>query len=262
MTPEDIQNQLENRSPEDMERLAFLGTLAEGLAHEIRNPLSTINVNLQLLKEDWKDPETEREEMTVERIKSLLDETERLEEVLNNFLQFAQGKDLELEDLDLNSYLDEILELFEAEAEKSNITIQREYASGLPLVSIDPAQFQQAIVNVFRNTKEALEETGGEMVVRTEERSDGSVRCAIEDNGEGIPPEKLDKVFEVYYSTKKGGSGLGLPIAKRLVQEHGGHIDIVSQEGEGTTVTIVLPPAESEESVSETTRMTSDTNHE
>lgn len=242
MTPEDVREQAESGDIDrEMERLAFIGTLAEGLAHEIRNPLSTINVNLQLLKEDWKDADGEKETQTVERVEMLLDETNRLEEVLNNFLQFAQGMDLELEDVDLNGFVRDLVNFYKPETDQENIEMATDLESTLPLVSIDTSKFRQAIENILKNALQELQEKGGTITIGTRTVDEDRAELFIKDNGSGIPPEKLDKVFEVYYSTKKGGSGLGLPIARRIIKEHGGSVQIESTINEGSTVRVRLP---------------------
>ncbi len=232
----------------NVDRLAFIGTLAEGLAHEIRNPLSTINVNLQLLKEDWEQPETEREQKSYERIRRLLNEIEHLEEILNHFLQFARGLDLQLEDLDINSFLEELIEFIEPELNEEHISLEQDLEQGIPLISIDPGKVRQALVNIIKNAREAMSDRDdGELLIQTRSTEDDQVRISIRDNGHGIPEEHLESVFEVYFSTRKGGTGLGLPIARRIIQEHNGTIDIHSEEEGGTCVDIELPPAISEQ---------------
>jgi len=233
---------------QEIDRLAFIGTLAEGLAHEIRNPLSTINVNLQLLREDWAPPETEREQKSFERIEQLLNETEHLEEILNHFLQFARGLDLQLEDVDINSLLEDLLELVEPELEKEGIDLDRTFEQGLPLVSIDRNKFRQSLINVIKNAREAMSNRdNGRLELMTRTTDQQHVMITIRDNGHGIPEDQLDSVFEVYFSTRKGGTGLGLPIARRIIEEHGGTIQVRSDEDDGTCVDIKLPPARTEQ---------------
>ncbi len=247
MIPEEMKEKEIDRSENEIDRLAFIGTLAEGLAHEIRNPLSTININLQLLKEDWEQPETEREQTSHERVQCLLNEIDHLEEILNHFLQFARGLDLQLEDLDINSFLDEFLDVLEPELDRENIELERSFEQGIPLVSIDRNKFRQCLVNIIKNAREAMaDRQDGELRVWTRTSEDGSIRITIRDNGEGIPGENLENVFEVYFSTRQGGTGLGLPIARRIIEEHDGTIDVRSDGEEGTCVEISLPPARTE----------------
>lgn len=197
------------------------------------------------MKEDWEPGENERERKSLQRIENLLEETERLEETLNDFLKFARGFDLELQDEAINQVIEEYLEFFGPEARKENVDITCDFATGLPLVSIDVSAFRQAILNVLRNALEAMKPSGGDIIVRTMKQGE-HVCVEVEDNGDGIDQERLEKVFEVYYSTKKGGSGLGLPISRRIIQEHDGTIQIDSTRGEGTLIRIALPPADVE----------------
>jgi len=222
------------------DRLAFLGRLAGGLAHEIKNPLSTMTVILQLLKEEWAGAESSRERRTQQRIDLLLMEVHRLEGILNDFLRFARGPQRELTEVDVNSVLQEILDFVEPETTRFGIRTLYQAAPDLPLCRLDRDLFKQALFNVIINAQHAMEEGGGELLVKTSRQGDAA-RIQITDTGCGIPADALGKVFDVYFSTKRRGTGLGLPTARRFIEEHGGTIDVESEEGKGTAVTVMLP---------------------
>ncbi|MBI2195214.1 MAG: two-component sensor histidine kinase [Planctomycetes bacterium] len=221
------------------ERLAYLGALAGGLAHEIRNPLSTINLNLQLLLEDWENVEGERGRRARRKLEVIQKEAKRLEEILNDFLRVVRGEELKLEEHDLNDVVEEILDLITPAVRSENIQIRRGLSTGLPRIRFDQALLKQAIINLFKNAREAMG-GGGELIVRTA-RSGDHLRVDIADTGPGIPPEKQERIFRPYYTTKKAGTGLGLASTKRIIEEHGGDISFTSEVGKGTNFTIRLP---------------------
>ncbi len=220
------------------EREALVGTIATGLAHEIRNPLSTLTMNLQLLLEDWKDPITDREVKGAKKLEVLLRETRRLQGVLNSFLEFAAGHQLKRERIDLNDMLAELLDFMQPQADHAKIRLKREFAD-IPRLDADPRLLRQAILNILINAQEAMP-TGGDVILRTSAEG-GSVRLAISDNGPGIPAENMDRIFQIYFSTKPSGTGLGLPIARKIVEEHKGSLAVSSAPGGGTTFTLSLP---------------------
>lgn len=223
-------------------RLAFLGSLAAGLAHEIKNPLSTMTITLQLMKEDLKDGESSREKRIRKKIEILEHEVRHLGEVLEDFLRFARGHKLNLEPRDVNRILEEVIDFIYPEATRRGIEIRFFFDNRIPLVAIDKKHFKQALLNLFINAQQAMEKTerGKELLIRTT-LEENSLRIDITDTGEGIPKERLGRIFEVFYSTKKGGTGLGLPTARRIVEEHGGTFALQSEVGKGTNISISLP---------------------
>jgi signal transduction histidine kinase len=223
------------------ENLAFIGTLAGGLAHEIRNPLSTLNINLQLLKEDWDNPITSKEQRGVKRIEGLLRESRRLEQILSDFLRFAGRYQLQREPRNVNAVIEEILDFMGPEARQRRIAVRKELDAAIPLLPLDPDYFKQALINLVRNAQDAMP-GGGDLTVRTH-RNKRAVQIDVIDTGVGIPPENLDKIFQVYFTTKAGGSGLGLKIAKRIVEEHDGTMEVASAPGRGARFSIHLPMA-------------------
>ena len=238
--------ELEARARES-ERLAFVGALASGLAHEVKNPLSTLRLNLQLLEEDLATGEGAGIGTMRSRARVLRQEAERLNEVLNDYLRFARRRQLQLKPTNLNDVLDELLEFVRPEAISRHVQLHHHLEPTVPTALLDVNLMKQALLNTIVNAFEAMPE-GGELIVQT--TTDGStITTTLTDTGEGIPSEELDNVFRVYYSTKKTGTGLGLPTARRIVQEHGGDLVLQSEAGRGTRVIIELPvrrgPAES-----------------
>jgi signal transduction histidine kinase len=231
-------------------RLTFLGTLAGGLAHEVKNPLSTISLNLQLLKEDWQDAESPRELRTLKRVDILQREIDRLEKIVNDFLHFARGFSLETRAGKLNDLIQELIDFLTPEANKKDIRITPYLVPGLPEVLMDWNYIQKALLNIFHNAFQALEEVDPaqrEVMVRTR-RVTGGVEVEITDTGPGIAPEVRDKIFQVFFSTKKGGTGMGLPTVRRILEEHDGSINVISDIGKGTSFVFFLPAAGSGDS--------------
>ncbi len=221
------------------ERLAFFGTLAGGLAHEIKNPLSTMNINLQLLKEDIQSMVGDNSKRASHKIQALQREAQRLEEILNDFLRFARGQKLELKTEDMNEVLDEVVDFVTPKLKQKNILMLKSYDAYLPLCRVDKNLIKQAILNVIINAEQAMAH-GGELMVRTA-RDKKYIQIDITDTGTGIPKDNVDKIFQIYFSTKKTGTGLGLPTTKRIIEEHKGTIAVQSEEGKGTNFSIRLP---------------------
>lgn len=217
----------------------YLGTLAQGLVHEIRNPLSTFSVNLQLLQEELEDGLNGKALNTKKRINTLQKEVQRLEEVLSDFLRFAREEKLELKEHDVNRLLDEVVDFIAPEAKKNNILIERDYGPNLPSSLIDATLIKQALFNIIINAQQAMP-NGGRLYIRTLLRG-RDIQIEIRDTGVGIPRASFDKIFQVYYSTKKRGTGLGLPTVKRIVEGHGGTVAVESEEGKGSNFVVRLP---------------------
>ncbi len=220
------------------EQGALVGTIASGIAHEIRNPLSTLRMNLQLLREDWADPITEREQKGLKRIDVLLRETGRLESVVSDFVRFASGHALRLQKTDLNDLAGELLDFLAPQAERARIRLHRDFARPLPLVDADPNLIRQAVLNLLVNAQQAMP-SGGDLAIRTAENG-RFVRLSVRDSGPGVPAEHRERIFNLYFSTKPGGTGLGLPMVRKIVEEHGGAVEVESEPGRGATFTICL----------------------
>ena len=233
----------------ESDRLAFLGQLAAGLAHEIRTPLSTLQANLQLLQEDFEEPRDDRERRALQRLTLLLKETARLEEILNDFLRFAAGHKLENRPTDLNRVIGEVLEFVTPEATQKKVRVLKSLGD-MPKVSVDGNLFKQALLNLVMNAIQAMP-NGGELIVKTCKWRDFA-QVDVIDTGTGMSAETAAKCFDVYYSTKKTGTGLGLPTARRIVHEHDGTLTVTSEEGKGSCFTIRLPVNGGEEAVART----------
>ncbi|MFQ5957469.1 MAG: nitrogen regulation protein NR(II) [Candidatus Brocadiales bacterium] len=217
----------------------YLDTLALGLAHEIRNPLSTLSVNLQLLEEEIGDNTDAQRAAVRNRIQGLQRAVQRLEEVVSDFLRFAHEERPKFAEYDVNKVVDEVIDFAAPEAQKNNIAIDRCYEHALPLISLDATLIKQALLNMIINAQQAMPE-GGKLSIRTA-RKNGWIQIEVADTGIGIHKSNFDKIFEVYFSTKKKGTGLGLPTVKRIIKDHGGTIFVESKEGKGSNFVVQLP---------------------
>ncbi|MBX7165706.1 MAG: sensor histidine kinase [Pirellulales bacterium] len=224
-----------------LDRYTEIATLAGGLAHEIKNPLSTIRLNLELLAEDFADAETPRERRALAKIRTVERECQRLQNVLDDFLNFAKLRNLKLEPSDLNEQVLKLWDFFRPQAEECKIELVPYLASDLPPVLLDREVFRAALLNLVINAQQAMP-AGGQLMVRTQ-RTDEGVVLQLIDTGVGMSAETAARVFEAFFSTKPGGSGLGLPTTRRIVEAHGGTIAVQSEPGRGTQFTLTLPPA-------------------
>ncbi|MFQ5669342.1 MAG: nitrogen regulation protein NR(II) [Acidobacteriota bacterium] len=225
------------------DRLAYVGTLAAGLAHEIRNPLSAMKLNLQMMEAGWQSGGVaEHEKEVLDLLRETRVEVDRLGSLVTSFLSYARPARLERKPVDLNRIVRDTLHFLRADAEKRKVRTEMSLSPGLPPVSLDEKQVRQAIMNIVRNAMAALESNGGGTVrVTTSRNGSGMLNLAIEDDGPGIPGERLARIFQVFYSSRPGGTGLGLPIAQRVVEGHGGRIEVESAEGSGTRFTLMFP---------------------
>jgi PAS domain S-box-containing protein len=227
----------------ESERLNALTLLAAGVAHEIGNPLNSLDIHLQLLgRKLRKLPPGERKPLE-EHLATARGEIQRLDGILKQFLQAVRPTLPRRERQDIHELLHETLRLLEPELEARKIAVELDLAENLPPAEVDGGQFQQVFYNLLRNAYQALPATGGRIAIRSR-ANDFEYVISIEDNGIGISPEHMGAIFEPYRTTKSSGSGLGLLIVRRIIREHGGEIAIESQEGLGTRVVIHLPRAE------------------
>jgi signal transduction histidine kinase len=221
------------------ERLAYVGTLASGLAHEIRTPLNAIQMNIDLLAEELDAVTPDRRETFAKRVDRIGREARDLKRTLDAFLQFARPPKLQSTPLDIEMFLSELIEFFEPEAVKHQVAIVKEFQKGLYPVPIDPQQFGQVVLNLLTNAREAIE-SHGVIVVRASQ-TDSSVEIEIEDDGGGVKPDNEGQIFEIFFSTKEHGTGLGLGIARRIVEEHGGTLTLENHPGKGACFVVSLP---------------------
>jgi signal transduction histidine kinase len=249
--PEEHGDERAPQAPKREDRAHFLSRLAEGLAHEIKNPLSTMSINLALLQEEWeragavrnpRSPElTPREERSLKRIRTLQREVQRLEHILEQFLHYARGERVNKRPEDLSRIVRELLDFVEPEDTRAHIRHHVQLPLGLPLVLVDEAQIKQAVLNLLVNARQAMAQ-GGELIVRMR-RIANQVELSVTDTGMGMSSEALERCFEEYWSDKKGGTGLGLSTARRIIEEHGGTIEVLSEPGRGTSFSVYLPLA-------------------
>jgi signal transduction histidine kinase len=232
------------RRARDAEHLAYIGTLTGGLAHEIRNPLSTLQLNLQLLREDLQRPGHCVEPRLARRLDTLEQEAGRLRQILDDFLKLAGKHEVRLRPQALNPIVEAFVDFYADRLQKSNIQIRTSLADGLPSVAVDADRLTQALANLALNAEAAMD-GGGDLMIATEGDRRG-VRLHVTDTGCGIAREDLDRIFQPYYSTRSGGTGLGLPAVRRIVTEHKGTLDVHSEVGRGTRFTIHLPAAAEE----------------
>jgi two-component system, NtrC family, sensor histidine kinase HydH len=221
-----------NESLRRAERLKTLGEMAAGMAHEVKNPLAAIRSSAQILAERVSGKEAQFAQIIVS-------EVDRLNRVVNEFLAYARPAPLRREPVKLSDLLDSCLELLESVAKQAGVAVEQTNPVGEGTFNADPNQIRQVFLNLILNAIQAVEKQGRVEVSITQ--SGHEARVTVKDNGRGIPPDQLKSVFEPFYTTKPGGTGLGLPIAQRIVSEHGGRLVIESRPGEGTTATVVLP---------------------
>ena len=239
-----LEDAAETRQRAQQLKLASLGRLTASIAHEIRNPLSTIRLNMELLAEDFEStdldsPTKQRDRRAKAKIDLVRQECDRLQKLLSDFLDFARQESLNLEPGSLNTEIEQLLDFFAPQAEERGVEIVRYLDPELPTVRLDREIFRAALLNLIINAVQSME-TGGQLVVRT--RSSGlGVVLELIDTGLGMDEETLAKAFRAFYTTKQGGSGLGLPTARKIVEAHAGTIDIESAAGRGTKVSIWLP---------------------
>lgn len=222
-----------------MQRLAQLGTLLAGFAHEVRNPLSTIGLNLQLVLEDFREAESTRDKRTHKRLSTVEAEVRRLQTILEEFLSYARAPEPNLEDVDLNQKLQAVVDFQEPEMKEAEVSLRFYPGVDVGAVACDWDHVQAAVGNLIRNAKDATP-SGGEILVSTLRDGD-FVTIRVTDTGEGIPEDQVARVLEPYFSTKKGGTGLGLPTARRVAEEHGGTLSLQSDVGKGTQFMLRLP---------------------
>ncbi|MBX3389363.1 MAG: hypothetical protein KF691_07895 [Phycisphaeraceae bacterium] len=243
------------RRARSVERLAELGAMTGGLAHEIKNPLSTIGLNAQLLSEGVEELAIAGEEKgrLVRRVQSLRREVERLRGILTDFLQFAGELRLDRKPADLNIAVEELVDFFLPQAEKSGVRLRSDLSSGPLYADVDTAHLKQAVLNLLLNAAQAMStETANtdrprELIVRTVRSMDAERQAVAQihviDTGPGMSAETIEKIFQPYFTTKSGGTGLGLPTARRIVEAHDGRLEVHSEPGRGTDFSLTLPMA-------------------
>jgi two-component system, sporulation sensor kinase E len=226
----------------ESERLNALTLLAAGVAHELGNPLNSLNIHLQLMERQAGKIKSKAREELQHSIDICRDEINRLDSIVSQFLRAIRPSRPQLRPENINTIVEETVRFFSAEIEARDVVVETELHSDLPLLQLDRDQMKQAFYNVIKNSFEAMRRRGI-LRIRTD-RDEWHVRVSFIDNGGGMSAEALSHVFEPYYTTKATGTGLGLLIVRRIVREHGGELAIESTEGKGLTLTIRLPLSE------------------
>lgn len=223
----------------EADHLASLGTLAGGLAHEIRNPLSAINLNLQMIEEDLAGVKEESSDLGM-LLKGTKEEIRRLDRLATNFLAYARPLDLETKDFDVAQLLDEIILLKQRECENSGIQLLKEPSNDSLKIKGDPDLLKQAVLNLVVNAEDSVmqNENGNRRIQLAMGRRANQVFIRVADNGPGVSTEDVSDLFKLFYSGKRGGTGLGLPIAQRIVESHGGRIEWRNLPERGAEFTI------------------------
>jgi signal transduction histidine kinase len=220
------------------EHLAELGMLTGGLAHEIRNPLATLQLNLQLLQEEI-DRHDDGSGRATSRLSRALKETNRLRDILEDFLRYAGRFELEKAPLDLVTVLQELADFLAPQAMAQKVQIRVTPSAGPVVAQVDQKLIRQALLNLMLNAIQVMP-TGGELILSARSERNHAVLDVI-DTGPGIAAGELDRIFQAYYSKRKGGTGLGLAMTRRIVEEHGGTISVTSEPGKGSDFRIRLP---------------------
>lgn len=227
------------------ERLAVVGTMAAEVAHEIRNPLGAIALNLDLIQKEigklagTSDQSPEEGDLLVKEMRS---EILRIQHVLGEYLQFARLPKPKRRPVELNEWIDQKLAFMDGELAQAGVKLRTSFDPSVKSVNVDGEQLWQATLNLIRNSLDAMPE-GGEMTVSTW-RKDGEVRIRVGDTGAGMTTEQLKQVFVPFFSTKPAGTGLGLALVQQVMIDHGGHVECESAKGKGSTFVLFLPLAE------------------
>jgi signal transduction histidine kinase len=238
-------------------KLAALGRLMAGVAHEVKNPLNAMTIHLELLKQKLSRqlvaaggvpllPETSKPTGpsldVTKHVDVISKEIKRLDEVVNGFLKFARPDELKLQPIRLAALISDVATTAGAEAERNRITMTVDCAESLPAINADPGMMGQALLNLALNACQAMPD-GGTLKIGCRAASRRRVEISVEDTGVGIPPEHLGRIFDLYFTTKEQGSGIGLSMVYRIVQLHGGEVEVQSTPGRGTRFRLIFPQA-------------------
>ena len=230
-----------NNRPKQLEELS---RLTGELAHEIKNPLSTIKINLKLTAEELEASEKNNHSFAraLRKLSVIQKEADRLEQILDGFLRYIDRGELQPENADINEIIGDMVDFYSPQATSHSITIRLGLFDQPLVCKVDMDMLKQAILNLFINARLAMID-GGELIIRTASQ-EGNAVIEISDTGIGIEPDKLANIFDAFYSSRPQGSGLGLPTTKKIIEAHNGSIAVNSEPGKGTSFTIKLPLAE------------------
>ncbi|UCF16354.1 MAG: hypothetical protein JSW59_02630 [Phycisphaerales bacterium] len=232
-------------------QLEELSKLTGGLAHEIKNPLSTVKINLKLVSEDLEDLDRSdsdgpganrnagRLTRALRKLAVIEKETDRLEQILEGFLHYVGRTDLQLTTVDINELVGDMIDFYSPQARTHAVTIRQGLYNEPLVCKLDADMLKQVLLNLFINAQQAMS-SGGELMIRTDRRQKEAV-IEVSDTGSGIPADKLEHIFDAYYSSRPQGSGLGLPTVKKIVEAHNGTITVNSEPDKGTAFVIRFP---------------------
>ncbi|MEN6371765.1 MAG: GAF domain-containing protein [Armatimonadota bacterium] len=233
-TTKDIKMENEFRR---MGELAAVGQLAASIAHELRNPLSSIKGAAQFLRKEYEDNDS----TIVEFLDIIIEEVNGLSKLTTEFLEFARPMEFEIGPVDINGIVRKTLQLMNVHISESGVVVQDHLAMDLPVIQADGKQLEQVLRNIILNAVQAMPD-GGSLSIETSATCH-AVELSVSDTGIGIPEEKLDRIFVPFFTTKTKGTGLGLSVVKKIVENHGGYIDVSSVVGQGTRFKVILPLA-------------------
>ncbi len=222
-------------------KYTVISQLASSIGHEIRNPLSSLAIHTEVVDNLMSQipAETTVKSKVKKSINILNNEIGRLTKLIDQFFNLARPKEVDLEYDNINSVIKEVVELVQQEAYEKSVNLKVSLGKNLPPINFSRDQLKQVIINIILNAFDAMQK-GGDLLLYTRER-DNKVAVLIKDNGKGIPPDIQNKIFDLYFSTKRSGGGIGLAISKRIIEAHEGRIFFTSRENEGTTFVIELP---------------------
>jgi signal transduction histidine kinase len=223
----------DDRTPELIE------TLAAGVAHEVRNPLNSVQINLSILEQELIERLPDRDAHVFEVLRKIAGEIKRLDDFVSEFLRFARLPPLNLERLPVPPLIKDLAAFIAPECSKKGVALELDLR-GPEVALLDGFQFKQAVLNLVLNALQATAK-GGHVSVRTA-ADEGGLVVSVVDDGEGMSPEALERAFTPFFTTREEGTGLGLPLVRRIAEQHGGSVEISSAPGTGTTVSMIFPP--------------------
>jgi signal transduction histidine kinase len=234
----------EDRSHVSDDAYADLAQLTGRLIHDIKNHISTLGLNLQLLAEDLQNPETAKERRALQRVLKLDHETKRVAELSADFLRFIQLKELSKQKVLLQDVIDDLIAFYGPSARQAHVQIETFLPADLPPVELDVEPFKQGVLNLMLNAVQAMPQ-GGALTIQAEPYNDREgkpwVSLSFIDSGIGMAAEVQQQIFKPFFSLRPGGTGLGLPTMKKVVESHGGRVEVQSEPGKGSKFTLHLP---------------------
>ena len=239
-----VQKLRENRTLEEKlreaEHLSGLGQLSRNMAHEIRNPLNFINLSIDHMGEKYKPEGPEKQEKFNNLIGGMKLEIQRLNKLVNDYLDYSKPMKLHISKVKIDDLIEDVLALIWAKAEADGIKITKEYSFSQEL-DLDPDLFKSCLLNIIANAFHSMEDKPGGILSIKTSVFDNEFVLSVKDNGQGVSGQNLLKIFEPFFSTKQNGLGLGLPMTRRVMEEHRGRVEFNSVEGKGSEVRLVLP---------------------